>query len=231
MSESATGGVDIRHQRMADQVADVLQQMIVEHKLEPGRRITQDELAKMLGVSTMPVREALLRLAALGLVEGTPNRPFRVVNSTAADLRDSYWTHAVLTSELARRACLAAGPELAPELQQWLAMYTAAAEEDEAGALEEGYRGFYRTINLAAESPRLLFMLRTNLRFVPERWYPRVPGWIPLSQTAHKAMIFAFERRDPERAATIAKEHIIEAGELLIEYFESIGRWSSPDCR
>jgi DNA-binding GntR family transcriptional regulator len=228
MSKPAGTAIRIRHQNMADEVADVLQQMIVDSQLEPGRRLTQDELAKMLGVSTMPIREALLKLTALGLVEASPNRSFRVVNSTAADLRDSYWTHALLTSELTRRACLAAGPEIAGQLEDWLGKYTVAAETDNAEGLEEGYRGFYRTINLAADSPRLLFMLRTNLRFVPTRWYPRVEGWVPLSQTSHKAIIFAFERGDSERAAVIAKEHIIAAGELLIAHFESTGRWSSP---
>ena len=71
----------------------------------------------MLGVSTMPVREALLKLAALGLVEASPNRSFRVVNSTKEDTRDSYWMQSVLVGELTRRACTLEGPKLVPELE------------------------------------------------------------------------------------------------------------------
>jgi len=74
---------------MSDEVADVLQQMIIDNRLAAGQKITQDELAKMLNVSTMPVREALLKLAAIGLVDAAPNRSFRVVNSTKEDARDS----------------------------------------------------------------------------------------------------------------------------------------------
>jgi DNA-binding GntR family transcriptional regulator len=217
----------LRYQKMSDEVADVLQQMIIDGQLQAGQRITQDELSKMLGVSTMPVREALLKLAALGLVEASPNRSFRVVNSTKEDTRDSYWMQSVLVGELTRRACTLEGPKLVPELESKLAAYSAAADAGDDSAMEAAYGGFYRAINLAAQSPRLLFMLRTNLRFVPIRWYPRIEGWIPLSKAAHKTIITAFKRADREQAATIASSHMIQAGELLIEYFESTGRWST----
>src|SRR3981189_2012694 len=90
----------LRYQKTSDEVADVLQQMILANRLSSGQKITKDELAKMLGVSTMPVREALLKLAAIGLVDAAPNRSFRVTNSTKEDTRDSYWMHSVLAGEL-----------------------------------------------------------------------------------------------------------------------------------
>jgi DNA-binding GntR family transcriptional regulator len=215
----------LEYQKMSDAVADTLQQMIVEDELKAGQKVTQDEMAKMLGVSTMPVREALLKLAALGLVEASPNRSFRVINSTENDLRDSYWMQSVLTGELTRRACVNAGASVVPELQHWLQAYSDAAEAGDAEQLEKTYRSFYRVINLAADSPRLVFMLQTNLRFVPILWYPRIQGWIPLSKQAHKKIIAAFKHGDAERAAEVASGHMIAAGQLLLEYFESTGRW------
>jgi DNA-binding GntR family transcriptional regulator len=210
---------------MSDAVADTLQQMIVEDELKSGQKVTQDEMAKMLGVSTMPVREALLKLAALGLVEASPNRSFRVINSTENDLRDSYWMQSVLTGELTRRACINAGASVVPELQHWLQAYSDAAEAGDAEQLEKTYRSFYRVINLAADSPRLVFMLQTNLLFLPILWYPRIQGWIPLSKQAHKKIIAAFKQGDAERAAEVASAHMIAAGQLLLDYFESTGRW------
>lgn len=220
---------NLKYQKMSDEVANVLQQMIIENELEAGQRVTQDELAKMLGVSTMPIREALLKLAALGLVEASPNRSFRVVNSTKSDLLDSYWMQSILTGEMTRRACALAGASLVPELQRWLQAYSDAAEAGDAEELEKTYSSFYRTINLAANAPRLLFMLQTNLRFMPVLWYPRIEGWIPLSKAAHKEIIAAFERGDADRAAAISSEHMIAAGQLLIEYYEATDRWKTAE--
>jgi DNA-binding GntR family transcriptional regulator len=215
------------YQKMSDAVADELQQMIVENELKSGQKVTQDELAKMLGVSTMPVREALLKLVALGLVEASPNRSFRVINSTKNDLRDSYWMQSVLTGELTRRACELSGASLVPELQRWLQAYSDAAEAGDAEQLEKTYGSFYRTINIAADAPRLVFMLQTNLRFVPVLWYPRIQGWIRLSKSAHKKVISAFKQGNADGASAIASEHMLASGELLIEYFESTGRWKN----
>jgi DNA-binding GntR family transcriptional regulator len=70
---------NLEYQKMSDAVADTLQQMIVEDELKSGQKVTQDEVAKMLGVSTMPVREALLKLAALGRHQLDRERPPRLV--------------------------------------------------------------------------------------------------------------------------------------------------------
>jgi DNA-binding GntR family transcriptional regulator len=219
---------NLEFQKMSDVVADTLQRMIIEGEFEAGQKITQDELSTMLGVSTMPVREALLKLAALGLVEASPNRSFRVMNSTKSDLTDSYWVQSILTGELTRRACDLAGASLVPELQRWLQEYSDAAEAGDAAELYRTYTAFYRTINLAANAPRLVFMLQTNLRFMPVLWYPRIEGWIPLSKAAHKKIIAAFKRSDAERAAMLSSQHMIAAGQLLIDYFEATGRWKTP---
>ncbi|TMK43705.1 MAG: GntR family transcriptional regulator, partial [Actinobacteria bacterium] len=59
---------------MPDAVVSALRRMILVGELAPGSRATQDELAQRLGVSTMPVRKALLQLAAEGLIEVSPRR-------------------------------------------------------------------------------------------------------------------------------------------------------------
>ena len=53
---------------------EVIRQAILDGRLEPGRRLKEEELARELGISRTPVREALLILQAEGLVVGTPNR-------------------------------------------------------------------------------------------------------------------------------------------------------------
>ena len=94
----------IAHKSMTDQVSEKLRSMILSHELAPGTRVTQADLAEMLGVSTMPIREALLRLGAEGLITASASRSFEVTAVTGRGIRDVYWVHGVLAGELAARA-------------------------------------------------------------------------------------------------------------------------------
>ena len=214
------------YRKMADEISDVLQRMIVTGELTSGQRITQEELADMLGVSTMPIREALLKLTAVGLIEAFPNRSFRVVTTTVDDMHDLYWIHAMLAAELTRRACESQGAALAPLLRQIEEEYEAAAKAGEAERLEQANTALHRAINKAAGAPRLLFMLKTTLRSIPDGWYPQIKDWVPMSRAAHAAIIDAFEANDPEAAAEAARKHVVDAGDLVIDHFSTTGRWA-----
>ena len=82
----------------ADEIALVLEQAIVSGDLEPGRVLRQEELSERFAVSRTPVREALRRLAALGLVSFVPNRGVRVRTITLDELREAFLVRAELES-------------------------------------------------------------------------------------------------------------------------------------
>src|SRR5258708_19627476 len=93
----------IAHRSMTDQVSEKLRSMILSRQLAPGTRVTQAQLAEMLGVSTMPIREALLRLGAEGLITSSASRSFEIATVTGRGIRDVYWIHGVLAAELPPR--------------------------------------------------------------------------------------------------------------------------------
>ncbi|WP_029149626.1 GntR family transcriptional regulator [Microbacterium indicum] len=68
--------------RLADAVFDRMSDAIIDGTLEPGERLRDAELARTMGVSRMPVREALQRLERIGLVEMSPSRYTRVTEVT-----------------------------------------------------------------------------------------------------------------------------------------------------
>src|SRR5207342_1606487 len=76
----------LKRQTLGTAVAERLRDMILMGELPPGRRTTQDELARALGVSTMPVREALLTLAAEGFVAFAPGRSFTIPATSREDV-------------------------------------------------------------------------------------------------------------------------------------------------
>ena len=81
-----------------DEIALVLEQAIVSGELEPGQVLRQEELSERFDVSRTPVREALRRLAALGLVSFIPNRGVRVRTITTEELREAFLVRAELES-------------------------------------------------------------------------------------------------------------------------------------
>jgi DNA-binding GntR family transcriptional regulator len=78
------------HRTLAEKAFVALHEAIVRGELQPGERLPIEELAEVLDMSPMPIREALRRLDAVGLVENVPHRGARVTELSMEDLRDVY---------------------------------------------------------------------------------------------------------------------------------------------
>lgn len=218
----------VQRRRLSDEVAETLRDMILVGELVPDRKITQDELADELGVSTTPVREALLRLAAEGFVRISPNRAFSVIRSSPEDIQDVYWMHAVLAAELTRRACLHADAKLCAVVRQHGADYERAVHAGDVARMEEANWNFHRVINVAANAPRIRLTLATTLRFIPRGFYGMLPSWGPTSLHGHDAILRALESGDAAAAAAAADAHVRDAGETVTEFFTAKGYWTRP---
>jgi DNA-binding GntR family transcriptional regulator len=218
----------LRRKRLADDTADALRDMILVGELRPGERHTQDELAALMGVSTMPVREALLRLAHEGLVEASPNRSFRIARTTRDDVRDIYWIHSVVAGELAGRAAERIDAEGLGRLRLELEANLAAIRIEDDAEMEATNWSFHRVINLAAASPKLALVLRRTLTFIPQSFYSLLPEWRRLSEHGHRRLVDAMELHDAAAARSAAAQHVLDAGSLLIEHFSDTGHWLQP---
>jgi DNA-binding GntR family transcriptional regulator len=215
----------VRPPTKGEQVANILRRMILVGELPPGERLTQDILADRLGVSTMPIREALLRLVPEGLVEVTSGR-FSVVRSEAGDILDAYWIHARLAGELTERSCrIDSSGRLAAKLHAINDDYLEAASRNDRTRMEELNWDFHRGINTAAQAPKLLLILRTVLRSVPDGFYSLLDGWAEASKRGHGDILDAFDAHDARAAGAAARDHVIEAGQLLRERFWDHGIW------
>jgi len=82
----------------ADEIALTLEEAIVTGQLEPGTVLRQEHLSEQFAVSRTPIREALRRLAALGLVSLEPNRGVRVRTLSRDELREAFLVRAELES-------------------------------------------------------------------------------------------------------------------------------------
>ena len=99
-------GLGIASRRvLSDVVTDDLRQAIVDHELEPGRRISEDELAAQMGVSRGPIREALARLEREGLITLERHRGARVASWSGQDIDEIYSMRSVLEELAIEWAC------------------------------------------------------------------------------------------------------------------------------
>src|SRR5881296_3434515 len=102
----------------ADDIAVVIEEAIVSGELAPGEVLRQDRLSERYGVSRTPVREALRRLAALGLVSFEPNRGVRVRTLTYHDLREAFVVRAELEALVTEIAAGKLTDEALAELEE-----------------------------------------------------------------------------------------------------------------
>src|SRR5262245_11921143 len=87
---------------LAEMVQDAIRDAIVTRRLSPGERITEAALAKQLGVSKTPVREALLKLEYIGLIEPDGARGGRIITPSPESIRSAYEVRMGLETQAVR---------------------------------------------------------------------------------------------------------------------------------
>src|SRR6478736_5938002 len=100
----ADEGSNRGHRTLAEKAFETLHQAIITGQLRPGTRLPIEELAEVLEMSPMPIREAVRRLDAAGLVENIPHRGARVTDLSVIDLSEVYEARMALEVLAIRRA-------------------------------------------------------------------------------------------------------------------------------
>jgi DNA-binding GntR family transcriptional regulator len=186
-------------------VYEALVELVVEGRLRPGQHLVETELARQLGVSRQPVREALHRLEAEGWVDLRPNQGAFVHVPTDEEVDQLLDVRELLEVETARLAAATGGH---------MARLRLICHEGEA-AVEAGDTGRFVAVNTEfhAELARLAgnAVLAELAGIVGRRvrWYYRqvAPVRGHESCAEHRDMVEAIEAGDAERAAAIARKH------------------------
>lgn len=183
---------------------------IVRQSVAPGTRMTEAALADALGVSKTPVREALQRLASIGLVEFTGPKTCRVVTPSDRRIRDAYDLRAALEAGVVRLAAERATDEESAELAQ---IALESLEEAEAGNYD-GFREhdgrFHAHLAEVARHERLAALAAdaaTLTRALRDRDAP-APGHAVDCGRYHVQIADAVGRHDSDAAAAALLAHI-----------------------
>jgi DNA-binding GntR family transcriptional regulator len=197
---------------------EVIRAAIMDGRLEPGRRLKEEELARELGISRTPVREALLFLQAEGLVESTPNRGATVRAYAPEEIEDMYELRALLEGHAARRAAARISEEDVERLHESNRRFARLRSAGDVRDLIQENLVFHNTILDAAGSDRLSQLVRKviELPLVYKAYFWYSPEQRLISDHYHQQLAHALAERDAERAELIMKEHVFEARDFLI---------------
>jgi DNA-binding GntR family transcriptional regulator len=206
--------------KLGERIASELRDEIIAGEPPPGSALRLQPLAKRLGVSTTPVREALAILERQGILSSQLHRGFRVAEISPRDIRDIYSVHAFISELLIERATRRLSDEDIDELEKIDRQMREATEAGDVARAADLNHELHRQINLTARSPLLVRFLSETTPFVTRRHNPDVPGWDQHRMEGHHAIIAALRRRDADEAAKLMGAHIRRSGELAQVYAE-----------
>jgi DNA-binding GntR family transcriptional regulator len=199
--------------RAVDRAYEAVRSGILGGRYLAGARLTEQEIATTVGVSRTPVREALRRLDAEGLVEFTPNLGAVVTTWHEEDSDEIFDLRAMLEAYGARRATVRATDAQIAEMRRLAELQYRESVERKAGHLErigELNSRFHRRMQEAAGSPRLVralaglieapLMMRTFQKYTAED--------LQRSAQHHLEIVSALEARDAEWAASVMFSHV-----------------------
>lgn len=181
-----------------EQVAAYIRSLIFHGHLRHGDRIRQDELAATLGVSRIPVREAIIALDREGWVTSEPHRGAYVNGFDRAGVADHYHMLGLLYGLTARRATERASDETLAKLTVFQKTLQAAKDPDEIFYVNEQ---LIRAMFTAAASSRLAAVSRVMTPVVPGNFFDVVPGAIDDQKRGIARVVKAIIARDADKAA------------------------------
>jgi DNA-binding GntR family transcriptional regulator len=216
----------VNHPSLKDAAAEYLRQQILTGKLPPGTKIDQDEISEALGMSRLPVREALIELANESLVDAVPRRGAFVARLERADIVDHYRIFGLIAGLAASRAATSLTDEQLVELRRIHESFESAADPE---AQAHWNHEFHRLINRAGGSRRLVSVLALLSRSLPVRYFEFVPNWAESSARHHARILTALEERDAHEAQRIMEHHVAESGDLAVGILQEMGYWERAD--
>jgi DNA-binding GntR family transcriptional regulator len=214
---AARGGTSRGHRTLAEKAYEALHAAIITGALRPDARLPIEELAVYLDMSPMPIREAVRRLDAAGLVDNIPHRGARVRGLSVTDLAEVYEARLALETLAMRRAAARFTDVRAEHARQCLLEFENLTD-DSSAVTSEAHADFHFAVYEAAESAWLLRLIRPAWQ-VSERYALEWPQVRQLEARAaeHREILAACEAHNPDRAAEALHDHLAMTANGLAE--------------
>jgi DNA-binding GntR family transcriptional regulator len=203
-----------RHSPLNKLVADRIRERILAGEFQPGERLAEERLSEELGVSRMPVREALRALASEGIVTLEPRRGASVTVYTDEQIQELVEVRATLESLNAKLAAKRHDPKQIAELERILAAGSRITEKTDPAVIQENNNQFHGALERIAANSVLMNIVRslrdrTALIFAKQSRTRVRQNW-----QEHAGIVRAVIAGDSELAALLAARHVHNAAEM-----------------
>lgn len=209
-------GALVDRQASSEQVAAYIRELIFDGQLRQGARLPQDAIADALGVSRIPIREAIVALEREGWLVTRLHRGAFVNAFDEAAIRDHYEMYGLLYGLAARRALERGGPDVVDQVSTLATQVALASDPREVQALA---LAFHRAVVDATGSARIRGALRALAKLVPGSFFEQVPEAIGSEQRGLGTVAEAMRRRDADAAAAAYQAMLEEQGEMVVDLF------------
>jgi DNA-binding GntR family transcriptional regulator len=209
-----------------EQAAIYIRRLIFDGHLRPGTRVPQEQIARTLGISRIPIREALIALEREGWVTIELHRGAFVNALDARAVSDTYDLFGLVYGFAVRRA-IERGDDAVGE--RLAALERTIASTDDADEIGRAVIEFHATIVDAAHSPRVKVVLRAMSGMIPGNFFALVPGAVESERKGLASVVRAVARGDADKAADGYARMMRRQGELVVELFEERGLFGGEE--
>ncbi|EHP5028394.1 GntR family transcriptional regulator [Vibrio cholerae] len=204
----------------SENLTEYLIEAIVEGQLAPGSKISEPELAKQFQVSRGPLREALMRVEGLGLIERSPHIGARVIQLSPTKLVELYAVREALEGMAARLAARNITEIELAGLESLLSTHSTHIDQVEGASYfhQQGDFDFHYRIIQASRNQQLIGLLCDELYHLLRMYRyqsPRSHSRPVEALEEHKFILRAIHQRDEELAEMLMRRHISRSRQLI----------------
>jgi DNA-binding GntR family transcriptional regulator len=212
----------LRRQTLASMTLDSLRDRILHGRFPEGEPLRQDAIAEELGVSRIPVREALRQLESEGLVTFQPHRGAVVATLSLEEITELFELRAEIESNVLRRAVPLMTTADDARTREILVAYEGALHSGEVARWGELNWQFHSA--LYAPSNRQYTLNIVNKLHQHADRYLRMQLALThgesRARSEHRAIAAAARKRDVRKASQLMRDHILDAGKTLVTFLE-----------
>lgn len=192
-----------------DYALRTLKDNIIRLDLEPGSMVSENELAAEMGLSRTPVREALIELSKVNIIEIYPQRGSSVALIDYELVEEARFMRLVLEKAVVALDCEAAAPEDLLRLRQNVELYRFYAEHDDSNMMLETDNEFHSILFQIVKKERIFSITQTmSIHFDRVRHMALTAVKEQKILQDHINIVDAIARKDSEEAAAVIEKHL-----------------------